>query len=79
MTPTQVVTDIVGILTAGISNFATALGGGIMSFARALAFEGTGENEKLSVYFILVLTFAAIALVIGLTQKIFAWLTSLGN
>lgn len=79
MTGTEIVNEIVGIITSGITNFATGLGSGIQAFAKALAFEGEGEAQKLSVYFILVLVFAGVALTIGLTTRIFMWLSSLGN
>lgn len=79
MNGTQIVSQIVGIITSGITSFAQGLGSGIQAFAKALAFEGEGENQKLSVYFILVLVFAGVALTIGLTTRIFTWLSSLGN
>lgn len=79
MNGTEIVSQIVGIITSGITSFAQGLGSGIQAFAKALAFEGEGENQKLSVYFILTLVFAAVALCIGLTTRIFVWLSSLGK
>ena len=79
MTPAEIVQEIVEILVAGITQLGSGIGSGIQSFATALAFQGTGENQTLSVYFILVLVFAGIALAVGLTTRIFTWLSSLGN
>lgn len=79
MTGSAIVTEIVTILTSGITTFAQALGSGIVSFAQALAFTGSGSEQQLSIYFVLVLVFAGIALVTGITSRIFQWLTSLGN
>lgn len=79
MTGVQVVQEIVQILTAGITSMATALGEGISTYAQALAFTGSGAEQHLSIYFVLVLVFAGIALVVGLTRRIFDWLGSLGG
>lgn len=79
MTGAQIVTQIVEILVAGITQLGTGIGSGIGNFAQALAFTGTGSEQTLSVYFVLVLVFAGVALAIGLTTKIFNWLSNLGN
>ena len=75
----NIVTDIVGILTQGLTAMGTAIGGGISNFAQALAFTGTGNDQTMSVYFTLVLAFAGVSLAIGLTTRVFLWLSSLGN
>lgn len=79
MTGSQIVTEIVNILVSGLTSLGTGIGSGVANFAKALAFEGTGENQTLSTYFILILVFAGVALAIGLTTKIFNWLQNLGN
>lgn len=71
----EVVTDIVSILVSGLTTLGTGIGSGVANFAQALAFDGDG----LSVYFVLVLAFAGVSLAVGLTTKIFDWLSSLGN
>lgn len=73
-----IVTQIVQILVAGITQLGTGIGEGVSNFATALAFTGTGENRTLSVYFVLVIVFAGVSLAIGLTRLIFGWLESLG-
>lgn len=74
-----IVEDVVDILVAGLTQLGQGIGSGIQAFVTSLAFTGTGENATLSVYFIMVLVFAAVALAVGLTTRIFQWLTSLGN
>lgn len=75
----NIVTEIVNILVEGLTAMGTGIGSAVSNFAQALAFQGTGENQSLSVYFVLVLAFAGVSLAIGLTTRIFLWLSSLGN
>lgn len=79
MTGVDIVQDIVEILVAGITQLGQGIGEGISSFVTALAFTGTGSDQTLSVYFIMVCVFGGIALAVGLTTKIFNWLSNLGN
>lgn len=79
MAGTAIVTEIVQILTSGLTQLGTGIGGGISNFVQALAFSGTGSEQTMSVYFVMVIVFAAIALAVGLTTRIFNWLSSLGG
>lgn len=79
MTPAQIVAQIVEILTSGLTSFATGIGSGIASAVQNMFFTGTGENQQLSIYAIMVLVFGGIALAVGLTRLIFNWLGSLGG
>lgn len=79
MSGTDIVTQIVQILVAGITQLGQGIGTGISSFVEALAFTGTGESRQMSVYFVMVCVFGGIALAVGLTTKIFNWLSNLGN
>lgn len=78
-TGVQVVDAIVQILVEGLTSLGTGIGTGVANAVQALAFTGTGENQQLSVFFIMVCVFGAIALAVGLTTRIFSWLESLGN
>lgn len=79
----NIVTEIVEILVAGITQLGTGIGSGVANFVQSLAFTttGTGENAvtSMSVFFVLIVVFAGVALAIGLTTKLFNWLSSLGN
>lgn len=79
MTGLQIVDAIVSILVEGLISLGTGIGQGVANAVQALAFTGTGENQQLSVFFIMVVVFAGVALAIGLTTRVFTWLESLGN
>lgn len=79
MSGTEIVTEIVQILASGITQLGQAIGTGVSNFVTALAFTGTGSDQQLSVYFVMVCVFGGIALAVGLTTKIFNWLSNLGN
>lgn len=79
MSGTAIVSEIVNILVSGITQLGSGIGTGVSQFAQALAFSGTGENQQLSVFFVLIIVFAGVSLAIGLTRLIFSWLQGLGN
>lgn len=79
MTGTEIVGEVVDILVAGLTDLGAGIGSGISSFVTSLAFTGSDDAQTLSVYFIMVLVFAGVALAVGLTTKIFNWLSNLGN
>lgn len=79
MQPTDIVSQVVQILVAGITQLGQGIGSGVNSFVTALAFTGTGSDQTLSIYFIMVLVMCGIGLAVGLTSKLFQWLSSLGN
>ena len=79
MTGIEIVQEIVSILTAGIAGLAQGIGSGVNTFATALAFTGTGQDQALSIFMILVVVFAGLALAVGLTRLIFNWLQNLGG
>ena len=77
---TDILTEIVTLLGSGITQFATNLGAGIQSLVTELFITtGTGGAQALSVFGGLVVVFAAIALCINLSIRIFSWLSSMGN
>lgn len=80
---TSIVTQIVGILTAGISNFATAIGSGINNMVSNLFIvtTGTGDaaTQSLTIFGGLVCVFAGISLVIGLSRWATNWVSSFGK
>lgn len=79
----NIVTEIVEILVAGITQLGSGIGSGVANFIQSLAFTTTGEGSSatttMSVFFVLIVVFAGVALAIGLTTKLFNWLSSLGN
>ena len=79
MTAEQIVSSIVSIFTSGFVGMGTGIGGGLQATTTAMAFTGTGADQALSIFFIMVCVFATIAISIGLTTRVFTWLTTLGN
>lgn len=75
MSGVEVVNEIVDILAGGLTSLGSSIGVGVATFAHSLAF----TDGHLSVYFVLVIAFAGVALAVGLTTLIFRWLTNLGN
>lgn len=82
MSGVDIVTEIVDILVAGITELGQGIATGISDFVQALAFttvgEGSSATTELNVYFVLILAFAGVSLAIALTRRIFGWLSSLG-
>ena len=74
-----VLKEFVTILVAGIKDLATGIAAGVVDMAKALFLEGTGETLKLSVFGGIIAIFAGIALAIGITTKVYMWVTSLGK
>lgn len=74
---TTVLTEIVSLLTSGITSMASAIGSGLQELVEAI-FLGEG-GTSLSVFGGVVIVFAGIALAIGLCRWVTNWLTSLGN
>ncbi len=78
-----IVSQVVEGLTSGIVAYGQAIGEGISKIVSSMMFTTTGEGASattsLSPYFIMVLVFASIAIVTGLTTLIFTWLGNLGG
>ena len=77
----EVLKEFVTILVAGIKDLATGIASGVVDMAKALFLDGTGAGEtlKLSVFGGIIAIFAGIALAIGITTKVYLWITSLGK
>lgn len=76
---TSVLTEIIDILVSGFTGFASGIGTGLNELVRGIFLDGTGETTKLSVFGGVIIIFAGISLVIGLSRFVVNWLTSLGN
>lgn len=72
--------QFVQILVSGIQSLATGVASGIVGMASALFLEtDNGSVTGLSVFGGIVAIFAGLALAIGITTKVYTWVTSLGN
>lgn len=80
----QVLQQFVSILVGGISSLAQGIASGIVEMAKALFLEYTESQgvvtvTGLSIFGGLVAIFAGLALAIGITTRVYTWVTSLGN
>lgn len=82
MTGPALVTEIISILTSGISGIATGVGGGLSTLAKGIFFETTTAGDTsttgLSVLGVCIITFAAISLGLALCRWVLNFFTSLG-
>lgn len=74
---TTVLTEIVNLLTSGITSMASGIGAGLQELVESI-FLGEG-GTSLSVFGGIVIVFAGIALAIGLCRWVTNWVRSLGN
>lgn len=75
----DILTEIVTLLTGGIEGMATGIGEGLGNLVQAIFVDASGETTKLSVFGGITIVFAGVALAIGLSRWVTNWLTSLGN
>lgn len=80
----DVLQEFVTILVSGIQDLASGIASGIVSMAKALFLEtsvseGVETVTGLSVFGGIVAIFAGLALAIGITTRVYTWVTSLGN
>lgn len=80
VTMADVLAEFVQILVGGITQLATGIAGGVVSMAKALFLEvADGEIVGLSVFGGICAIFAGLALAIGITTRVYTWVTTLGN
>lgn len=73
-----VLSEIITLLTAGLTQMATGIGGGLTALVTSIFLEGEGDAQKLSVFGGVIVVFAGISLAIGLSRWVVNWVTSLG-
>ena len=77
-----VLQEFMQILGGGIVSLAQSIATGVVTLAKALFLEvdaGTGAVTGLSIFGGIVGIFAGIALAVGITTKVYTWVTTLGN
>ena len=74
-----ILTEIVTLLTSGISQFATGFGDGLKSLVTAIFLDGSGDTKKLSLFGGLCVVFGGIALSISLSRFVLKWVSSFGH
>lgn len=76
---TGVLTEIIEILTGGITGMATGIGSGLTALVTSIFLTGEGETMALSAFGGVIIVFAGISLAVGLSRWVVNWVTSLGN
>ena len=76
-----VLTELVELMTSGLTEYAAGIGTGMQEFATSMFLKTseTGEVAGLSTLGGLVAIFGGVSLAIGLSTLFFNWVTSLGN
>lgn len=70
-------TEIIEILTGGITGVASSVGSGLSTLAQSIFM--SAEGDGLSQFGILIVTFAGISLALGLCRWVVNFVTSLGS
>lgn len=77
--------EFVQLLVSGIVDLAQGIASGIVAMAKALFLEitvsegGAETVTGLSIFGGLIAIFAGLALAVGITTRVYTWVTSLGN
>ena len=80
VTMVDVLQAFVEILVGAISSLAEGIATGVVTMAKALFLEyNEGTLVGLSVFGGIIAIFAGIALAVGITTRVYTWVTSLGN
>ena len=75
-----VLTEFVNLLVGAIESLGTGIAAGVVNMAKALFLvESNGSITGLSIFGGLVAIFAGIALAVGITTRVYLWVTSLGK
>lgn len=77
-----VLQEFVGLMVGGIVELGQGIAAGVVAMAKALFLEvdaTTGAATGLSIFGGIVGIFAGIALAVGITTRVYTWVTTLGN
>lgn len=73
-----IMTEIISLLTDGLSEFASGFGTGLQSFVENIFLTTSGDTTTLSTFGTIAIIFAGVGLAISVCSLIFHWVTSLG-
>lgn len=79
MSGTAILTEIITILTGGITGIASGVGAGLSTLATNIFLTGSGDSQTLSVFGTLVVVFGGVSLAIGLCRFVVNLITSWGR
>lgn len=75
----SVLTEFVNILVGGITAVGTGIANGIANMASALFLDTSGASPVLSTFGGILGIFCGISLAVGITTRVYLWVTSLGK
>lgn len=78
MSGVAILQSIIEILVGGIEGVATGIGSGLSTLATSIFLTGTGEQQTISTFGVLIVCFAGISLAIGLCRWVVNFVSSLG-
>ena len=79
---TEVLNEIITLLTSGISGIATGIGDGLGNLVESIFLKvnvETGAVEGLSVFGGVIVIFAGVGLAVGLSKLVVNWVSGLGG
>lgn len=74
-----VLTEFVNILVGGITAVGTGIASGIANMASSLFLDTSGTTPVLSTFGGILGIFCGISLAVGITTRVYLWVTSLGK
>lgn len=74
-----IMTEIISLLTDGLSSFASGFGSGLQDFVSNIFLQTVDSVTSLSTFGQVTIIFAGVSLAIGVCSLIFHWITSLGK
>lgn len=74
----SILTEIISLLTGGITGIASGIGTGLQSLVENIFIDSTGSTPALSSFGVVTVVFAGVGLAIGLCRLIVKFLGSLG-
>ena len=75
----NILTEITGYLTGGITEYAKGFGTGLKEMVTSIFLEGTGDTQKLSTFGAICIIFAGLSLAIGLSRFVLEWVSGFGK
>lgn len=75
----NVLQQFVALLVGGVQAMGTGIAGGISNMATTLFIDSSGTTPALSAFGGIMGIFCGVALAVGLTTRVFLWISSLGK